>query len=106
VRANVDLAAADGTALKGTYFAAAKTGACGFYCCTMRRARKLWDVLAERMVASGVSVYSGLPRSEKAAARRSQVTGPGTRQVFNDLWPGDIELAYSYLLAQPEVPAR
>src|SRR5882724_1774059 len=101
----VDLIAADGTALKGTYFAAAKPGPAVLLLHQCDAQRKLWDVLAERMVASGVSVltldYRGF--GESGGARYDKMTGQERGKVVNDLWPGDIELAYSYLLAQPEV---
>lgn len=101
----VDLKAQDGTPLKATYFASAKPGPGVLLLHQCDADRKLWDVLAERMVASGISVltmdYRGF--GESGGARYDKMTGEERGAVVNQVWPGDIEIAYSYLLAQPEV---
>jgi dienelactone hydrolase len=101
----IDLTAPDGTLLKATYFAAAKPGPAVLLLHQCDAQRKLWDVLAERMVGFGISVltldYRGF--GESGGARYDKMTDQERGKAVYDLWPSDIELAYSYLLAQPEV---
>src|ERR1700758_612119 len=70
----VDLAAADGIALKATYFAAAKPGPGVLLLHQCNQQRKSWDVLAEAMTRAGIHVLavdyrgygeSGGPRFDK-----------------------------------------
>jgi dienelactone hydrolase len=101
----IDLKAGDGTLLKATYFASAKPGPGVLLLHQCDAQRKLWDVLAEQMAASGISVltmdYRGF--GESGGPRFDQMTGEQRGELFNKIWPADIEIAYSYLLAQPEV---
>jgi len=101
----VDLTTPDGTILKATYFASDKPGPAVLLLHQCDAQRKLWDTLAERLTASGVSVltldYRGFGESD--GARYDKMTGQERGKVVNDVWPADIEQAYTYLLAQPEV---
>jgi dienelactone hydrolase len=101
----VELTAGDGTVLKATYFASDKPGPAVLLLHQCDAQRKLWDVFGERMAASGISVltldYRGF--GESGGARYDKMTDQERRKVVTDLWPGDIELAYAYLLRQPEV---
>jgi len=57
------------------------------------------------MAASGISVltldYRGF--GESGGARYDKMTGQERLKVTTELWPADIEIAYAYLLKQPEV---
>src|SRR5882672_12172558 len=101
----VDLTAGDGTVLKATYFASDKPGPAVLLLHQCDAQRKLWDVLGERMAASGISVltldYRGF--GESGGARYDKMTGQERQKVTTELWPADIEMAYAYLLKQPEV---
>jgi dienelactone hydrolase len=101
----VELTTGDGTVLKATYFASNKPGPAVLLLHQCDAQRKLWDVLGERMAASGISVltldYRGF--GESGGARYDRMNDPERRRVVTDLWPGDIEMAYAYLLRQPEV---
>src|SRR5258708_40195867 len=54
----VSLTAADGTALKGTYFGSQKPGPAVLLLHQCNQQRKLWDPLGERLAASGINVLT------------------------------------------------
>jgi pimeloyl-ACP methyl ester carboxylesterase len=100
----VDLRAPDGTALKASYFAAARTGPGVLLLHQVNRDRKSWDGLAAQLAAAGIHTltldmrghgasggtpYEKLPRAEAA----KEWSG----------WPGNIAVAFQYLIAQPGV---
>jgi dienelactone hydrolase len=101
----VDLTAADGTPLKATYFASDKPGPAVLLLHQCDAERKLWNVLGERMAASGISVltldYRGF--GESGGARYDKMTGEERRKVTTQYWPADIEMAHAYLVKQHEV---
>jgi len=100
----IDLRASDGTVLKASYFAAAQPGPGVLLFHQTNRSRKAWDVVARQLAAAGIKTltldlrgfgesggkaYDELTDKEIAEARR--------------LWPGDIESAWQFLIAQPGV---
>ncbi len=98
----VDLTASDGTILKATYFptSAAGPGVLLFHQCN--QTRKNWDGLAARLAASGISVltvdYRGF--GESGGARFDQMPLDQRAATVNAKWPGDIDLAFDYLVSQ------
>src|ERR1700693_1796004 len=54
----VDLTAGDGTNLKATYFAAAKSGPGVLLLHQCNRQRKIWDGLAQQLAAAGINVLT------------------------------------------------
>jgi dienelactone hydrolase len=108
----VDLAAADGTKLKATFYGAgtvagkAAPGVLLLHQCNQQR--KGWDGLATQLAAAGISVmtldYRGYGESEgKAPKDLPQAEGV---KVLNEKWPGDVDVAYGYLVSQPGVNAH
>jgi dienelactone hydrolase len=101
----VDLTASDGTKLKATYFAAAKAGPGVLLLHQCNQRRKNWDELAGRLAAAGIHVmtldYRGY--GESAGTRFLDMPGPERAQLVRDKWPGDVDVAYAYLVAQPGV---
>lgn len=101
----VDLTASDGTALKATFFAAAKPGpgVLLFHQCNQQR--KNWDDLAARLAASGMNVltvdYRGF--GESGGPRAETVPPLEAQQIITEKWPGDLDKAFEYLVAQPGV---
>jgi pimeloyl-ACP methyl ester carboxylesterase len=65
----------------------------------------LWDVLGERLAASGINVltfdYRGF--GESGGAPHDRLTPVEENKVQTEVWPGDIEIAFQYLLVQPGV---
>lgn len=119
---DVDFTAADGTKLKGTFYAAntnGKPGAPGapgvgvtatkpvpavmlLHMCNTNR--KSWAPVAEQLSAAGISALtvdnrgfgeSGGPRAENAT--------PEVQQEVQQKWPGDFDTEFAWLLQQPGV---
>lgn len=100
----VDLTAKDGAKLKATYFAAGKPGPGVLLLHQCNRDRKVWNGLAQQLNAAGINVltldYRGFGESAGVPHEKA------TPQELNDevaKWPGDIDLAYEYLVSQPGV---
>ena len=101
----VDLKASDGTLLKASYFAAAKPGPGVLLLHQCNQQRKLWDPLAVALNSAGINVltvdYRGF--GESGGARFEKLAPEEANKITNEVWPGDIDIAYQYLLAQPGV---
>ena len=104
----VDLSAADGTKLKATFFSAGKPGPGVLLLHQCNQQRKGWDGLATRLAAAGISVltldYRGYGESEGKAPK--DLPPAEGAKVLNEKWPGDVDVAYSYLVSQPGVDAH
>jgi dienelactone hydrolase len=102
---NVDLTASDGTKLKATYFPAAKPGPGLLLLHQCNRDRKMWDNLAPQLAASGINVmtldFRGFGESEGTAAFK--LPPQEGQKLVDEKWPGDVDLAYQYLISQPGV---
>ena len=101
----VDLTAADGTKLKATFFSAGKPGPGVLLLHQCNQQRKGWDGLAAQLAAAGISVltldYRGYGESQgKAPKDLPQAEGV---KVLNEKWPGDVDVAYGFLVKQPGV---
>lgn|SRR5579872_2235720 len=101
----VDLKAADGTLLKASYFAAAQPGPGVLLLHQCNQQRKLWDPLAQALNAVGISVltldYRGF--GESGGPRFDKLSPDDENKVTKEVWPGDIDVAYQYLLSQSGV---
>jgi len=108
----VDLAAADGTKLKATFYGAGITagkstpGVLLLHQCNQQR--KGWDGLATQLAAAGISVltldYRGYGESGGTAPK--DLPPAEGAKVLNEKWPGDVDVAYGYLVSQPGVNAH
>lgn len=101
---DVDITAADGIKLKATYYAAAKPGPAVLLLHMCNSDRRAWDSLGRQLAEAGIHALapdyrgfgeSGGDRFENDAQKR--------QQVVLTKWPGDVDAAFSYLLAQPGV---
>jgi dienelactone hydrolase len=101
----VSLHASDGTVLKGTYFASGKPGPGVLLLHQCNQQRKLWDALGERLASSGINVLTFDFRGfgESGGTPHDKLTPEEENKVQTEIWPGDIEIAFQYLLAQPGV---
>jgi pimeloyl-ACP methyl ester carboxylesterase len=101
----VDLKAADGAVLKGTYFGAGKDGpgVLLLHQCNMQR--HAWDGLATQLAASGINVltfdFRGFGDSGGVAAY--ELPPLENAKMLNTTWHDDVDLALKYLEAQPGV---
>lgn len=107
-KTDVDLVASDGVKLKASYFPANTPGPgilllhmCG------GATRTSWDSLASLLAAKGFHVltldYRGFGES---GDERFEGLGPENRRTAQGKWPGDIDVAFNYLMAQPGVDRR
>jgi dienelactone hydrolase len=101
----VSLHTPDGTVLKGTYFASGKPGPGVLLLHQCNQQRKLWDVLGERLASLGINVltfdYRGF--GESGGISHDKLTPEEESKIQTETWPSDIEIAFEYLLTQPEV---
>ena len=101
----VDLAAADGTKLKASFFPAGKPGPGVLLLHQCNQQRKGWDGLAKQLAAAGISVltldYRGYGESEGTAPK--DLPPAEGAKVLNEKWPGDVDVAYRFLVSQPGV---
>jgi dienelactone hydrolase len=101
----VSLTASDGTILKATYFASLKPGPGVLLLHQCNQQRKLWDPLGESLAATGISVlafdYRGF--GESGGTPHDKLTPQQENKIQTETWPGDIDVAFQYLLAQPGV---
>ena len=104
----VDLTAADGTKLKATFYAAGKAGPGVLLLHQCNQQRKGWDGLATQLAAAGISVmtldYRGYGESGGTAPK--DLPQAEAAKVLNEKWPGDVDVAYGYLVSQPGVDAH
>lgn len=99
----VALTAADGTALKGTYYAptAPGPGVLLLHQCNMDRTS--WDGLAGALADAGIHVMTldfrgyGESPGERATDRDRRY------KQMQELWPGDVDAAWAWLLVQKGV---
>jgi dienelactone hydrolase len=98
---DADLTASDGVKIKVTYFSAGKPGPGVLLMHQCNRDRTTWDGLATQMAAAGIHVvtldYRGYGES---GGERSLSLPPEKAAAEQTKWPGDIDLAYQYLLRQ------
>jgi dienelactone hydrolase len=101
----VDLKAADGTALKASYFPASKPGPAVLLLHQCNGQRKMWDPLAQALNSVGINVltidYRGF--GESGGPRFDSLPQDQQQRIMMDAFAPDVEAAYQYLLAQPEV---
>ncbi len=101
----ISLTAPDGTILKATYFAAAKPGPGVLLLHQCDQQRKSWDVLAQHLASSGIHVltvdYRGF--GESGGTPDDKLTPPERNRIVAERWPGDMDTAFQYLVAQPGV---
>ena len=101
----VDLKAADGITLKATFFAAGKPGPGVLLLHQCNRQRKVWDDLAGRLAASGVNVLTMDFRGfgESGGTPFDKMPSEEINKSIEEKWPGDVDTAFRYLIAQPGV---
>jgi len=100
----VDLKASDGTALKASFFAAAKPGPGVLLLHQCNRQRKVWDELAGQLAAAGINTLTLDLRGfgESGGTRNDKMT-PAEQAQAPEKNRGDIDTAFQYLVSQPGV---
>jgi dienelactone hydrolase len=108
----VDLAAADGTKLKATFYGAAtgagKSGPGVLLLHQCNQQRKGWDGLATQLAGVGISVLTLDFRGfgESGGTRVNDLPQGEFPKIVSEKFPGDVDVAYGYLVSQPGVNAH
>ena len=99
----VTLKASDGATLKASYYSPGKPGPGLMLLHQCNRDRSAWAALAKTAAARGYHVmaldYRGFGESEGPRSDNFQALQP----VIAEKWPGDVDAAFAWLLAQPGV---
>jgi len=99
------LAAPDGAKLAATYYSAGRPGPGILLCHQCNMDRQSWNGLAEKLAKAGFHVltidYRGF--GESAGARHNDLPNDQRAKLVQQVWPGDLDVAYKYLAAQPGV---
>jgi dienelactone hydrolase len=102
---DVELTASDGVHLKATYFAVGKPGPGVLLLHQCNQQRKNWDSLATSLAAAGINVltldYRGF--GESGGARAGDLSTADRTKMVEEKWPGDVDVAFRYLMEQPGV---
>jgi len=97
----VDLKAPDGVILRATYFPSAKPGPGVLLFHQSNRPRKSWEGVAGQLAAAGIHTLTVDMRGVgESGGTFDKWTHSKTEQPK---WPGDIEMAWQYLVSQPGV---
>src|SRR5580704_6004044 len=101
----VDLTATDGTKLKATFFSAGKPGPGVLLLHQCNQQRKGWDGLATQLTAAGISVLTLDFRGfgESGGTPVKDLPQEEFPKIVNEKFPGDMDVAYGYLVSQPAV---
>ena len=102
----VDVTTPDGVILKATYYAAAQPGPAVLLlhmCNTTRQSG--WDPVGRQLSAAGIHAlaldYRGF--GDSPGVRFDAQTPAERQKMVTDAWPGDVDAALAFLLAQPGV---
>ena len=103
---DVDITTPDGIKLKATYYAAGRPGPGVLLLHMCNSNRKAWEPVASQLSAAGINAltldYRGYGESQGERIDFNK-DPQKMQQVQTTKWPGDIDAAYAYLLAQPGV---
>jgi hypothetical protein len=99
----VDLKASDGTLLEATYFAAARPGPGVLLFHQSNRQRKDWDDVAGQLAAAGIHTLTLDLRGFGDSGGTPYASYHNWPEADRQKWPGDIEIAWQYLVSQPGV---
>jgi dienelactone hydrolase len=106
-RRDVDITAADGIRLKGTYFGAARPGPAVLLMHMCNTTRASWEPVAQQLSAAGISALTIDNRGfGESGGPRFELNAPEVRRELNEKWPGDFDAALAWLVTQPGVDNR
>jgi dienelactone hydrolase len=101
---NVDTKSADGTILKGTFFAAAKPGPGVLLFHQSNRTRNSWDDVAKQLAAAGINTLTVDVRGHgETGGKFDNWTGPNWKETRKGWWAADLDAAFGFLVAQSGV---
>ncbi|HEX4631445.1 MAG TPA: hypothetical protein VH188_10835 [Chthoniobacterales bacterium] len=100
---DIDLKSADGTILKGTYFAAAKPGPGVLLFHQSNRPRQSWEEIARQLAAVGINTLTVDNRGHGESGGAYDAWADPDRKQAKEKWLGDLETAFQFLVSQPGV---
>lgn len=100
---DVDIQASDGVNLKGTYFSPGRPGPAVLLLHQCNMDRHAWDGLAKDLAGAGLHVLTIDYRGYGESGGEHFTDMAKRRPVMQEKWPGDVDAAYAYLLAQKGV---
>jgi dienelactone hydrolase len=100
---SVDVKAADGTPLKATYFAAAKSGPGVLLLHQNTRTRTSWEPVAPLLAAAGINTLALDLRGFGESGTPLEKLTDDERTEVRRHWPDDVDAGLQYLSAQPGV---
>lgn len=101
---DVDIIASDGTALKGTYFAAARPGPAVLLMHMCNTTRASWEPVAQQLSAAGISALTIDNRGfGESGGPRFDLGNAEVQRQLNEKWPGDFDAVFTWLVGQPGV---
>lgn len=100
---DVDIEAPDGVNLKGTYFSAGRRGPAMLLLHQCNMDRHAWDGLAKDLSEAGVNVLTVDFRGFGESGGERLPFRELVRTVIPQKFPGDVDAAYAFLLAQKDV---
>ena len=100
---DVDIKASDGITLKGTYFSPGRPGPAMLLLHQCNMDRHAWDGLAKDLSDAGFHVLAIDFRGYGESGGEHFTDMAQRRPVMEQKWPGDVDTAFAYLLAQKGV---
>ena len=97
---DVDIKASDGVTLKGTYFSPGRPGPAMLLLHQCNMDRHAWDGLAKDLADAGFHVLAIDYRGYGESGGEHFTDAAQRRPVMEQKWPGDVNAALAYLLAQ------
>jgi dienelactone hydrolase len=103
----VDIRAADGVVLKGTFFAASSAGPAVLLLHQCDDHRTVWDPLGPPLAAGGITALSIDFRGygDSGGTPHDKLSNAELGAAQANVWPGDVDAAFAFLSSQPGVDA-
>lgn len=104
-RRDLDLRAPDGTLLRVTHFPAGKPGPAVLLLHMCNSQRRAWDSLGTMLAARGIHAIAPDYRGYGESGGRRHLDSPREeqRRAMRELWPGDLDVVFDFIAAQPDV---
>jgi len=100
---DIDIKASDGIVLKASYFSPGRPGPAMLLLHQCNMDRHAWDGLAKDLADAGFHVLTVDYRGFGDSGGEHLTDAAARRAVMQQKWPGDVDTAYAYLLAQKGV---
>jgi len=100
---DVDIKASDGIVLKASYFSSGRPGPAMLLLHQCNMDRHAWDGLAKDLADAGFHVLTVDYRGYGDSGGEKLTDAAERRAVMQQKWPGDVDAAYAYLVAQKGV---